>query len=177
MQEHEMRKVYSKYRIFGGFGLLVAMDLMVGFATYKLIIRGQYIQLFTFSSWVGNQNLKIVLITSAVAALVVTLFCTQNQFIIISYDRITFINPLLPFIQTTRQWGEYDYYVTVQEDARGGPHEAVWLIRNGRIKNRISSFCYSNYEELERKIGCRFSGTLRLNFLKQFCCLLGMKVN
>lgn len=45
-----MRKVYSKYRIFGGFGLLVAMNLMVGFATYKLIIKGQYIQLFTFSS-------------------------------------------------------------------------------------------------------------------------------
>ena len=177
MQEHKGHKVYSRYKIFGGFGLLVAMSLMVGFATYNLIIRGQYIQLFTFSSWVGNQNLKTVLITLAVAALVVTFFCTQNQFIIISHDRITFINPLLPFIRTTRQWSEYDYYVTVQEDARGGPHEAVWLIRDGRIKNRISSFYYSNYKELEREIGCRFSGPLRLNFLKQFGCLLGMKVN
>lgn len=172
-----MRKVCSRYRIFGGFGLLAAMSLMVGFVTYNLIIKGQHIQLFTLSSWVEDQNLKTVLITSAVAALVITLFCTQNQFIIISHDQITFINPLLPFIRATRQWDEYDYYITVQEDASGGPHEAVWLTRNGRIKNRISSFCYSNYEELERKIGCRFSGTLRPNFLKQFCCLLGMKVN
>ncbi len=32
-----MEKVYSRYKIFGGFGLLPGLNLVAGFAAYKLL--------------------------------------------------------------------------------------------------------------------------------------------
>jgi hypothetical protein len=32
-----MTKIYSRYKILGGFGLLVGLNLLIGFGTFKLL--------------------------------------------------------------------------------------------------------------------------------------------
>lgn len=176
-----MQKHYSFYNFFGGFGLLLAYNLFIGFLAYhfiaELINERGLATLFSLDFWLYDPKRGITLFVLALQLSLLWFFCTQNQFIIVAPHQITFVNPLLPFIRTTRKWSDYDYYVTVKEAARGGPHEAVWLIKNGRIRNRISSFYYSNYQELESNLGCRLAETPNLGMFRQLGCLFGMKVS
>lgn len=176
-----MQRTHSFYKIFGGFGLLLAFNLCFGFLTYhfiaNLVAEDRLSNLFTLNYWLYDKERGISAFLLSLQLAAFLFFCSQNKFIIVAPHQISFVNPLLPFLWTTRKWGEYDYYVTVQESARGGPHEAIWLIKDGRIKNRISSFYYCNYRELEHKIGCRFAGSLDVGSFKQLLCLLGMKVD
>lgn len=131
-----MRKVYSQYKFFGGFGLLIALNALAGLGTYKLIfdsnINYRVVDLINDSD---AQYAYLVIIGLQILFLV--LFSTQNKFIISDQNEITFVNPLLPFIQRKKTWDSYDYWVTVDESSQGGTYEAVWLIKNGRIKGRF----------------------------------------
>jgi len=177
----EVPKTYSFYKIFGGFGLLLAVNAFLGFLTFAvvrdLMDSGGLLQLLQVDFWLTSPKRKAVFFGLGMQVAALLFFCSQNKFIVVTPQQITFINPLLPFLRTTRQWSDYDYYVTVLEAARGGPHEAAWLIKNGRIKNRISNFYYSNYSSLEQRLGCRFAGKLDIGPFRQLLCLLGLKLS
>ncbi len=46
----------------------------------------------------------------------------------------------------------FDSYILVDERSRHTTHEAVWLVKNEKLKGRFSSFYYTNYPELKAKI-------------------------
>jgi hypothetical protein len=138
-----MRRVRSSYKIFGGFGLLVLINGLIGMATFKLLT------VLDVANVMNNSNTqKVYAIVLGLQLFFLYFFSTQNRFIIADSDGITFINPLIPLLRSTYRWEDFDYCVTVDESSGRSTHEAVWLIKDKRLKERFSSFYYSNYDDL-----------------------------
>lgn len=171
-----MTRVYSRYKVFGGFGLLLSFTILLSFIVYKGLFAGQEIRLFDLETWIDNDNYKIVVILIGFELFWLVLFSTQCKFLIIEDKTITFVNPLLPFLRFRKPWDAYDYYLTIEEYSRAGTYEAIWLIKNGRVKSRISSFYYSNYNDLKDSLSLRNRGTLNANTFMQLFYLLGMRI-
>jgi len=111
-----------------------------------------------------------------VQLLFLTLLMMECKIIKIEADKIIFVNPLLPFLRKTKYLNEYDYKQTLEELRGSETYEALWLIKNGKLKNIISSFNYANYNELKKGINIEDRGRLRINLFKQMGCLFGMKI-
>jgi hypothetical protein len=170
-----MRIVKSKYKIWGGFTLLIFLNAIWFLLSYKVVFTiGK--RLFTPDyEWQGI-DFGILSFFILFQLLLLTLLMTECKYIKVETDKITFINPLLPFLRKTKHLNEFDYMQTVEEVSRGGVYKALWLIKDRKLKIRISSFYYSNYNELQRSINLKNRGTLKINPFKQFGCLLGMKI-
>jgi hypothetical protein len=117
-----------------------------------------------------------ITLASIIEIISLTLLVTQCRRIEITDSTISFANPLFSGLQKTFSWKDYDYYVTVVEYSQGKDHEAIWFIKNQRIKSRISSFYYSNYLELKKGIKIENMGQLALSPIKQLAYLLGQRV-
>lgn len=155
-------KVYSKYKFFGGFGVIIGLNLYVGFGIYK----------FLTASNINNVGLVSIFV---VQFLLLILFMTQSRFIIADKDGITFINPLLPFLKKKRAWDDFDYFITVDEKSRKSTYEAVWLIKEEKIKERFSSYYYSNYEEIKKQIKPNWKGKTSFGSFEVLFAMLGLK--
>jgi hypothetical protein len=165
-----MRRVTSSYRIFGGFGLFILLNGLIGIGTYKLLTKVDMVDLM------NNGNTQMVyVVVLGLQFLFLTLFSTQIRFIIADSDGITFVNPLLPFIRSTYRWTDFDYYVTVDESSQHSTHEAVWLVKNKRLKARFSSFYYSNYKDLIDQVKTTSKGEKYFNPIDQLFILMGLK--
>jgi hypothetical protein len=172
----ETSRIKSTYKIFGGFGLLLVLTLVFSSLYFK-IIEVQVENNIDFETWLNSTNdIFLFSILSFWELVVLSLFMTQNKFIIIENEEIIFINPLLPFIRKTRQSNEYDYFFTIVEQSRGGEYEAIWLIKNNKIKDRISSFYYSNYSELKDNLSIRNEGERYINPVMQIFYLFGLRI-
>ena len=170
-----MEAVSSKYKIFGGFSLLIALNGLIGLISYKLLCDSN-ISIDTVDFTSDRNEIFPYLFILGLQSLLLVLFATQNRYIIAGKTKITFINPLLPFMRHTCNWTDYDGYVTVKEQSRGSTHEAVWLIKNNKIKDRFSSFYYSNYESLKSEVQVKYKGELQAGPIKQLTSLMGMKI-
>jgi len=172
----ETTRIKSTYKIFGGFGLLLVLTLMCS-SLYIKVIETQFENNYDLETWLNSTNdIFLVSILSFWEIVVLSLFMTQNKFIIIENEEIIFINPLLPFIRKIRQSNEYDYFITIMEQSRGGEHEAIWLIKDNKIKDRISSFYYSNYSELKENLSIRNEGERNINPFMQIFYLFGLRI-
>lgn len=169
-----MTKVYSKYKIIGGFGLLLSLNILLGFGTYKLLT----------SSKISYEKVDLINDNSALFAysviiglnlLFLILLATQSKFVIADKYGITFINPIIPFLRKSNQWTDFDYYILVDEDSRYETHEAVWLIKDKKIKGRFSSFYYTNYQDLKKQIKTKGHGKRHYGPFEQLFALLGLK--
>ena len=167
-------RIKSTYKIFGGFGLLLIFVLLVS-TLYVVVIKSQLVNNFDFASWVENEkDLKAFIILTVVEVMILSLFVNENKYITIDDNEITYTNPLLPFIRKTRQFSEYDFYITTMEQSRGGAYEAIWLIKNNKVKARISSFYYLNYSELKDSLNVVNKGEINTNPFIQPLYLLGL---
>jgi hypothetical protein len=155
-------KVYSKYKFFGGFGVIIGLNLFVGFGVYK----------FLTDSNITRFGLVFIFV---VQLLLLILLMSQCRFIITDKDGITFINPLLPFLKKKRTWDDFDYFITVDEESRNGTYEAVWLIKEEKIKERFSSGYYSNYEEIKKQIKTNWKGKTSFTSFGVLFAMLGLK--
>jgi hypothetical protein len=165
-----MRRVTSSYKIFGGFGLFILLNGLIGIGTYKLLTT------LDMADLLNNSNTqKVYAFVLGLQLLFLTLFSTQNRFIIADNDGITFINPLIPFLRATYRWTDFDYYVTVDESSQHSTHEAVWLIKDKRLKARFSSFYYSNYDDLIDQVRTTSKGDRYFNPFDQLFILMGLK--
>lgn len=170
-----MKTVKSKYKIFGGLILLIFLNAillplswMVIFTTCKHLLTPDY-------EWQGI-DFGIPGFIILLQLILLTLLMTDCKYIKVEKDKITFINPIFPFLRKTRYWNEYDYIQTVEEYSAGRFYEALWLIKNRKLKVRISSFYYSNYDELKNSINIENKGRFLINPFKQLGCLFGMKI-
>ncbi len=119
--------------------------------------------LFAYSAIIGLNLLFLLLLM------------TQSKFVITDSNGITFINPLLPIFRQKRNWNEFDYFILVEENSRYSTSEAVWLIKDGKVKGRFSSFYYSNYQDLKGQIKTRGKGKKSFSPLGQLFVLMGLK--
>ena len=169
-----MTKTYSQYKIFGGFGLLIGLNVLIGFGTFKLLTASKVSYdkvdlindsnaLFTYSIIIGLNLIFLLLLI------------TQSKFVIIDSSGITFINPLIPILRKKRLWTDFDYFILVDEDSRYSTHEAVWLIKDEKIESRFSSFYYSNYQDLKRQIKTSGKGKKKYSQFGQLLALMGLK--
>ena len=168
-----MTKVYSKYKILGGFGLLLGLNVLIGFGTFKLLTSSKISYdkvdllnddnaLFAYSIIIGLNLLFLILLA------------TQSKFVIADNNGITFINPIIPILRKTKQWTDFDYFILVEEASRYDTHEAVWLIKDERIKGRFSSFYYTNYTDLKKQIKIKGHGRKHYGPFEQLFALLGL---
>lgn len=165
-----MRRVTSSYKIFGGFGLFILLNGLIGLGTFKLLTT------FDLDDVMNNGNAqKAYAIVLGLQLFFLYFFSTQNRFIIADSDGITFINPILPFLRSTYRWTDFDYYITVDESSQHSTHEAVWLIKDKRLKARFSSFYYSNYNDLINQVKTTSRGNRYFNPFDQLFILMGLK--
>jgi hypothetical protein len=165
-----MRRVISHYKLFGGFGLFILLNGLIGIGTFKLLTKLDWTDL------INNSNTQAVYaFVIGLQILFLWLFSTQNRFIIADNDGITFINPLLPVLRSKYRWTDFDYYLTVEESSSYSTHEAVWLIKDKRLKARFSSFYYSNFEDILDQVRTTSKSGRYLNPLDQFLILMGLK--
>lgn len=168
-----MTKVYSKYKILGGFGLLLGLNILIGFGTFKLLTSSKINYdkvdflnddnaLFAYSVIIGLNLLFLILLA------------TQSKFVIADNNGITFINPIIPILRKTKQWTDFDYFILVEEASRYDTHEAVWLIKDERIKGRFSSFYYTNYIDLKKQIKTKGKGRKHYGPFEQLFALTGL---
>ncbi|MEJ1238433.1 hypothetical protein WBG78_09900 [Chryseolinea sp. T2] len=169
-----MKRVCSNYKLFGGFGLLIALNGIIGFGAYKLLTSSN-ISIDKVDLLNDNDARFTYAVILGLLTLFLVLFITQNRFIIASREEIVFINPLIPFLRKKYKWTDFDYYVTVDESSRHASHEAVWLIKNGKLEARFSSFYYSNYDDLLGQISTRNEGGKDFSVFDQLLILLRLK--
>jgi len=167
-----MKKVYSKYRFFGGFSLMLILSGLATFISYKALtsIPNREESLFEDTG-------LIILVSSiiVVSLLLVVSFINHCKFIIADAHGIKFINPILPFLRRSYSWSDFDYYIIVDEHSRYNTHEAVWLIKEEKIEKRLSSFYYSNYHTIKAQIKTKSRGKKNLNPFMQFFALIRLK--
>lgn len=89
---------------------------------------------------------------------------------------IIFSHPIVPFFKKKRAFSYYDYSKTIIERSRYNEYESLWLIKDGRFEDEISSFIFSNYVELKREIKVKNKGRLKITPLKQMTCRFGNKI-
>ena len=170
-------RIKSKYKIIGGFGLLIISNLIMGFVFFKGIIFGSKISLIDSDTWMNKDSLLTVILILGLEIFAVLLFMNEAKYIVVDNEKVVFINPVFPFLKKIRYFDFYDYYVTVDEYSRAGSYRAIWLIKNNRIKNRFSSFYYSNFTDLERNLKISYKGDLNANPFIQLFYLCGLKIN
>ncbi len=167
-------KIHSKHKFFGGFGLLIGLNFVIGIGTYELLTASKIS--IDKVDLINNNNARVAYtVILGLQLLFFLLFMTQNRFIITDTNGITFINPLFPFLKKTKTWNEFDYFITVDEKSRYSTHEAVWLIKDKKIKGRFSSFYYSNYSEIKRQMKTNWKGKKHFDPFSQLFALLGLK--
>lgn len=166
--------VNSKYKLFGGFGLLIGLNSLIGFGVFILLTKSKIS--VDKVDLLNDKSARIVyLILFGIFLLFLLLLMTQCKRIIADKDGITFINPLFPFLRTTNNWTDFDYYITVDEDSKYSKHEAIWLIKNEKIERRISSFYYSNYFDLLGQVTAKNKGKRYFDPFSQLFALLRLK--
>lgn len=167
-----MKKVHSKYRVLGGFSLLLILSALASYISYQVVMTTLYNKENSF------EDTGLMILLSGIILvnfLFILLFISQCRLIIADLNGIKFINPILPFLRKSYAWSDFDYYVIVDEHSRYNTHEAVWFIKDGKIKKRFSSFYYANYHAIKAQIKTKSRGKRELNPFIQFFALLRLK--
>jgi hypothetical protein len=91
-----MQKIYSHYKIFGGFGLILALNGAIGFGTYMLLTSSKVS--IDKVDLINDANARVAYLTIlGFELLFLILLMTQCRFIIADREGMTLVNPLLPY--------------------------------------------------------------------------------
>lgn len=105
--------------------------------------------------------------------LTVFLLFRQIRIIRLTKENSVLSFPVFTFFRKTIVWRENDFYITIDEHSQGGPHEAVWIVRNEKVIERFSSFYYSNYKELKKHLPIEYKGKIHVGAFSQVYYLFG----
>ena len=165
--------IKSQYKVFGPFGLLVFLNLIWGFLTYTIL----FAVLERDKGWVlANWGWLEIWILMGQAFFLGMLF-TQAPVIRMSKAGIEFSYPIFFFIKKYYSWAEFDEACIVSEYSRQRTFEAVWLLKNGKLRKRISSAYYKNYHRMNASIRVPRNGRLKMNRWQQAWYLMGGRVH
>ncbi|MCD8261218.1 MAG: hypothetical protein LUD15_06820, partial [Bacteroides sp.] len=102
--------------------------------------------------------------------LYIWLFMTECKRIEASEKEITFINPVFPFIRKTVSWSTFDYYIIITDSNGYGIYDTIWLIKDKRLKSRISGYSVKNLPEIIAAIRLPYKGHPKIKDSKNFSC-------
>lgn len=106
--------INSKYKIFGGFGLMLGMNLLIPYMIFLIITNPE--NKVEFIEQLSNKNSFIgIVLVIGFSLFFLRMFFTQCRLIKINENGITFINPIFRFFQKTTLWVDFDYYILVEE--------------------------------------------------------------
>lgn len=71
---------------------------------------------------------------------------------------------------------ELDYYFIDSEFANFNRYETLYIVKSKKIVERISSFDYSNYNDLKKVFDNKLKLETKINFIQQLGVILGMKI-
>ena len=71
---------------------------------------------------------------------------------------------------------ELDYYFIDSEFANFNRYETLYIVKSKKIVERISSFDYSNYNDLKKVFENKLKLETKINFIQQLGVILGMKI-
>lgn len=166
----------SKYSIIGGVLLLLFLNISLTVVGTKLFLDeleeiGDFETALAefFTAWHS-------LLFLTLWAFAFTLLNTECKRWKIDANGLSSSPFLFPFLKRHYAWKDFDFYMITEEYTRKESHEAIWLIKDRKLKARISSFYYSNYEELKSAIPISYKGKLVQPPLLQFLCLFGVRI-
>jgi hypothetical protein len=169
--------IKSRYKILGGFGLLVLLNIIIVFGLIKLLTKSK-ISFYKVNILYNSDALFVYSIFSSLLLLLIWIFVTHCKAITIDDFGIKLSNPLFPVLQKQYSWDDFDYYILVDEESKYNVHESIWLLKDQKIKARFSSFYYSNYPELKSNIKTKSKGKKEFHLIDQFLSIIGlMKVD
>ena len=90
------------------------------------------------------------------------------------------VNYLFPIFNQNFQLENFDYYILVDEMTKNVPLEAIWFIKDNKVKLIIPGQLYSNYYEIRQEISkCKIEnrGKVKLNPFQEIKARLGFKIN
>jgi len=126
----------------------------------------------------GSVALFIFLFLIIITSFTLRFLMVDARHIKANREYILFINPILPFIRKKVYWSDYDYFYYVKENSPNKEYKTIWLVKDGKVKDRISGYYYANYSLLKALAAqrVRSNGALRMNNLSQLRCILGQKL-
>jgi hypothetical protein len=154
------------------FLLVLLMNFLVGILFWTIFIKSGFL-VFEYEFWTYKPFIPLLIIILEIFALSLVF---QLKRIIIEKDKVIFKNLIFPFLKKERLFSYYDFSKTVDEQSKAGSYESLWLFKNGKLENQISSFYYSNYAKLKFEIKVQHKGKLKINSLKQIYYKLGGKL-
>ena len=90
------------------------------------------------------------------------------------------VNYFFPIFNHNLQLKDFDYYILVDEMTRSVPVEAIWFIKDKKVKFIIPGQLYSNYYEIRNEIS-KYSienkGKIKLNPFQEVKARLGFRIN
>jgi len=90
------------------------------------------------------------------------------------------VDYLFPIFNHNLQLKDFDYYVLIDEMTRNIPVEAIWFIKDDKVKLIFPGQLYSNYYEIRQEISkykIENRGKVKLNPLQEIKARLGFKIN
>lgn len=92
-------------------------------------------------------------------------FINRCKIIRVYDSKLTFTNPILPFLITKIEWSQIDYCFFAEDQWKYSTYESIYFVKNKKVKYNISSQFYRNYKELKEEIHCKSKGKVKpLNF-------------
>ena len=90
------------------------------------------------------------------------------------------VNYMFPIFSQNYQLKDFDYYILVDEMTKNVPVEAIWFIKDEKVRLIIPGQLYSNYYELRHAIlTCKIEnrGKIKLNPFQEIKARLGFKIS
>ncbi|WP_213277095.1 hypothetical protein [Chryseobacterium indologenes] len=148
--------------------------LIIHFLTFILSVVFSLIIYSNLKGLTSAFNIMIILKITfllGVLFLIWTFFYKIHTKIIITKEDITFQKM---FSSKKYNFNDLEYFFEKQEFAKHRKYSALFLVKENKIIERISSFDYSNYEELKSKITISESRNTEVFFYDLVKILIGL---
>ena len=149
--------------------ILSFLIFILSFITFG-IVKDSIIELTNEFSW--TELLRVIKWISLYLILY-RFFYLANIKIIVNKNLIEFKRL---FTSEKYKLEELDYYFIDSEFANFNRYETLYIVKSKKIVERISSFDYSNYNDLKKVFDNKLKLETKINFIQQLGVILGMKI-
>ncbi len=166
-----MASVVSKFKIFP-FVIIGALNTI---GIYYICSLLSIANIASVDDWINGEVIMLAALCTLIG-IIPFYFLLQLKIISVNKDRIIFRTLIFPFIKREMLFSEYDYLYTNTEIIKGRIDYTIWLIKNKKLRDRISSFYYANYDEIIAAIHVKNKGELNIGYIKENLAHFGWKI-
>lgn len=166
-----MASVVSKFKIFP-FVITGALNTI---GIYYICSLLSIANIASVDDWINGEVIMLAALCTLIG-IIPFYFLLQLKIISVNKDRIIFRTLIFPFIKREMLFSEYDYLYTNTEIIKGRIDYTIWLIKNKKLRDRISSFYYANYDEIIAAIHVKNKGELNIGYIKENLAHFGWKI-